>query len=305
MRKIEALLWAMVAGLPVAARAQSFSLLHSFTGGTDDAFPGADLAVKGEEIYGTTAGGNGTGTVYTYNLTTGQEAVFYNRGTNAADGSYPEGKLIYLPASGLLYGTTSSVGYCGGGSIFDVDPATGAASGVHYFYNRAGSTDVVAPEAGVVAIGNQLYGTTDGGGAHCTIVSGGRGAVFRVNAGNNREQVAGFTGANGLYPRAGLINVSGVLYGTTAEGGGANTNCGGFGCGTVSSFSTSTHAIAVLHAISGNSDDGSSPTAGVVSIKGVLYGTTYAGGDVTCAPPAVVRCMNWCRGLPRQVSYQA
>jgi hypothetical protein len=45
--------------------------------------------------------------------------------------------------------------------------------------------------------------------------------------------------SDGASPRAGLVNVSGKLYGTTSAGAGSSANCysylydGAYGCGTV------------------------------------------------------------------------
>lgn len=76
--------------------------------------------------------------------------------------------------------------------------------------------------------------------------------------------------ANGATPMAGLINVSGTLYGTTSRG-------GAFGQGTV--FSSTTKGVqTVLYSFGGASGDGTQPFAGLVSLNGNLYGTTTQGG---------------------------
>jgi uncharacterized repeat protein (TIGR03803 family) len=75
---------------------------------------------------------------------------------------------------------------------------------------------------------------------------------------------------DGEYPEAGLINVKGTLYGTTYDGG-AN------GDGTVFAITTS-GAETVLHSFKGGSGDGEDPEAGLLNVKGTLYGTTFEGG---------------------------
>ena len=94
---------------------------------------------------------------------------------------------------------------------------------------------------------------------------------------SNRETVLHFFGqsGDGSDPYAGLIDVGGTLYGTTLNGGG--TGCGGSGCGTVFSINPKTGAEAVLYAFQGGSD-GANPYAGLINVKGTLYGTTRAGG---------------------------
>jgi uncharacterized repeat protein (TIGR03803 family) len=66
-----------------------------------------------------------------------------------------------------------------------------------------------------------------------------------------------------------------VLYGTT-WGGGA-TNCG---CGTVFAV-TPSGSETVLHRFEGGKD-GAFPSAGLINVGGILYGTTYAGGGGNC-----------------------
>jgi uncharacterized repeat protein (TIGR03803 family) len=79
---------------------------------------------------------------------------------------------------------------------------------------------------------------------------------------------------DGAYPVASLLNVNGTLYGTTSEGGAHCTGSGG--CGTVFSI-TQSGTETVLHSF--NVTDGRYPYAGLISVKGTLYGTTLGGGD--------------------------
>ena len=93
---------------------------------------------------------------------------------------------------------------------------------------------------------------------------------------------------DGSYPTAGLIDVGGTLYGTTA-GGGSNSctyNPSSFynGCGTVFSITTGGEEK-VLYKF-GPAPDGSVPRAGLVNDGGTLYGTTAYGGTYTCGYPS-------------------
>ncbi len=81
--------------------------------------------------------------------------------------------------------------------------------------------------------------------------------------------VYSFTGSDGVNPQAGLIEVNGTLYGTTAYGG-TRSN------GTVFSL-TPTGGERVLHNF-GDSPDGQDPFADLVAINGKLFGTTTRGG---------------------------
>src|SRR5438094_404060 len=80
------------------------------------------------------------------------------------------------------------------------------------------------PQAGLIDVKGTLYGTTVFGGAHAD------GAVFAVNADTGAETViysfcsqrSGNACPDGSLPEASLIDVNGILYGTTTEGGGAD-----------------------------------------------------------------------------------
>jgi uncharacterized repeat protein (TIGR03803 family) len=77
----------------------------------------------------------------------------------------------------------------------------------------------------------------------------------------------------------GLVDVGGTLYGTTVGGGSYPGPCKYYypsGCGTVYSITTG-GTEKVLHSF-GYGDDGTSPVASLIAVKGTLYGTTYEGG---------------------------
>jgi uncharacterized repeat protein (TIGR03803 family) len=79
---------------------------------------------------------------------------------------------------------------------------------------------------------------------------------------------------DGAYPYAGLLNVKGTLYGTTFEGG-ANDN------GTVFAITKSGRESVLYTFGVGGSGDGADPGAGLINVKGTLYGTTvYGGGEL-------------------------
>jgi uncharacterized repeat protein (TIGR03803 family) len=76
-------------------------------------------------------------------------------------------------------------------------------------------------------------------------------------------------GPDGANPLASLVDVNGMLYGTTGSGGTDNQ-------GTVFSITTS-GAEQVLHRFTAY-PDGWRPVAGLIDVDGTLYGTTYYGG---------------------------
>lgn len=252
----------------------------------DGGSPQTTLVDVNGTLYGTTAfgGGYSLGTVFAVNRKTGAETVVYSFCSQAIkhfclDGSIPLGGLIAV--KGKLYGTTTQGGDrgCFGngcGTVFSVDPKTGAETVIHNF---GGRRDGAYPYVGPIDVSGKLYGTTfDGGTGNC---QGGCGTVFQVdpNTGNEKVLYSFCTQQNcadGADPYSRLIAVNGILYGTTFYGG--NPGCAGLGCGSVFSIDLKSGGESVLYAFSGGAD-GAQPAAGLINVNGALYGTTeYAGG---------------------------
>lgn len=143
------------------------------------------------------------------------------------------------------------------------------------FGSNVRGLDGVRPEANLINLNGSLYGTTAGGG-----VSGlyDYGTVFRISTSGKEKVIYRFQGgADGATPEAALVELKGVLYGTTYAGG---SGCGGFyaGCGTVFSVTPSGKET-VLHRFAGISPgDGFQPTVPLVAVGKNLYGTTTFGG---------------------------
>jgi len=153
-------------------------------------------------------------------------------------------------------------------------------------YTFKGSpNDGANPFAGLVATKGSLYGTTVYGGG--TKSGSDYGTVFALSpVGGKDEVLHDFKGGkDGAFPYAGLVALSGKLYGTTSMGGSSNcsfgTSSGGGGCGTVFEIST-VGAVKVLHKFTGFPSDGVNPHAGLLALNGTLYGTTLDGGDFKC-----------------------
>src|SRR5271157_3857327 len=107
-----ALLIALLVAAAQPSRAQSETVLYSFTAGADGASPYAGLVRDREgNLYGTTTAGGGSsscfggcGTVFKVS-SSGSETVLYS--FTGAEGATPYGGLVQ-DAKGNLYGTTSS-----------------------------------------------------------------------------------------------------------------------------------------------------------------------------------------------------
>ena len=291
-----AIILALTVVLAPSAQAQTYTVLHNFTGGQDGANPTAGLTVdRTGNLYGTSFFGGysngdcdpgGCGAVF--KLThKGSGWIFsplYSfQGDN--DGTSPNARVTIGP-NGILYGTTLSGGGFNGGTVFSLRPPVSACktslcpwseSVLYRFTNflygsSPGSGDVVFDQAG------SLYGTTTQGGSG-TCGAGPCGVVYKLtpsNGGWTESVIYNFTGtSNGNGPNAGVIfDQAGNLYGTTLYGG--SMTCGGLGCGTVFQLSPSESGWTenVLYAFQ-NGSSGAYPMAGLIfDPSGNLYGTT-------------------------------
>ncbi|MGB8909032.1 MAG: choice-of-anchor tandem repeat GloVer-containing protein [Candidatus Cybelea sp.] len=245
----------------------AYSVIYSFKGKGlgDGAHPTAGLIDVTGTLYGTTpaGGANGEGTVFAI-TTSGKETVLYSFGSGSGDGGHPAAGLTDV--NGMLYGTTSGGGAGNQGTVFSIT-TSGAETVLHSF---GSSGDGSYPYAGLTHVNGTLYGTTEEGGYYTD------GTVFSITTTGKEAVLHSFgDSGDGAEPQADLINVNGTLYGTTFRGG-ANCDRSRGLCGTV--FSTTTSGTeSVLHTF-GKGSDGRLLRAGLINVKGRLYGTTQAGG---------------------------
>jgi uncharacterized repeat protein (TIGR03803 family) len=246
-----------------------FTVLYTFTGGADGAFPGGVVRDAEGNLYGTTGSGGTYGNGVVFELdTAGRETVLHSF-TGGADGVAPSGVVLDV-AAGNLYGTTFVGGTYGRGVVFELSLATGKETVLYAF---TGGADGANPFADLIldAAGN-LYGTASEGGDFY-----GNGVVFKLSP-TTRKQTVLYTfpgGADGAGPSSRLVlRGAGDLYGTTSAGG--NPSCT-FGCGVVFKVDTTGHET-VLYSFTGGADGGK-PEAGVLlDNSGNIFGTTYSGG---------------------------
>lgn len=257
---------------PSAGGGWTEKILHDFSSGADGANPQAGLIFDAAgNLYGTTfeGGTNLYGTAFELTPAGGTwtEKVLYNFGAGT-DAAYPGGSLTFDPA-GNLYGITTFGGPAGSGTVFELTPTGGGGWTERVLHNFSSLNNGIFPYGAVVfdSVGN-LYGTTSTGG------SSSGGTVFQLTSGGAASVLHNFgNGTDGSTPYAGLVITGGNLYGTTSAGG---TYSGGtlFELTPAGGSWTET----VVHSF-GNSTDGSTPYAGLVSdIIGTLYGTTLSGG---------------------------
>jgi uncharacterized repeat protein (TIGR03803 family) len=136
------------------------TVLHSFTGGSDGAYPSAGvIADQAGNLYGTAQAGGGAnkhGTVY--ELKANGALTVLHAFTSGKDGAKPRGGLV-TDNSGNLYGTTQIGGGAkNAGAVFKLAP-NGTETILHKFNCN---TDGCKPIDGLIAdsAGN-LYGTTE------------------------------------------------------------------------------------------------------------------------------------------------
>jgi uncharacterized repeat protein (TIGR03803 family) len=191
---------------------------------------------------------------------------------NGFDGQGPEASFS---AKGLLYGTTYGGGFNGGGTAFTVDRKTGAETVLYSFDSKHGR----GPSGGMIELKGRLYGTTQTGG------NADLGTAFVLDPKTGKEKVLySFCQledcADGQYPDAGLIDVSGTLYGTTHTGGNGNDSENG----TAFALDPKTGTETVIYDFCSqeNCADGEQPTGGLIDVNGLLYGATLSGGAYGC-----------------------
>jgi uncharacterized repeat protein (TIGR03803 family) len=243
--------------------AGSEQVLHRFRTPEGGRQPVAGLAVLNGTFYGTTFRGGTGGFGTAFRMTASGKVTVLHRFTGP-DGEYPAGDLVTF--KGVLYGTTEQGGN-GCGNVFELSPS-GKERVVYSF--RCG-TDGASPSAGVVVDNGALYGTTlsggSGGGLSC---NGGCGTVFEVSPSGMERVVYSFTGGkDGYAPTSGVVDVNGVLYGTTSQGGGR-------GLGKVFEIDASgkEHGVYSFR----YSPDGAIPAGRLIARNGWLYGITESGG---------------------------
>lgn len=270
-----------------SVQAQTFKVIHTFSGGVDGGRPAAGLTVRGGNLFGTTTvGGGGYGTVFTLKPTF-SGWIFNTSYSFAAgsDGAYPQARVIFGP-NGRAYGTTENggnqggdcnIGLAGCGTVFSLAPPVTFCRSIlcpwtETVLYRFGYADGSNPFGELVfdQAGN-IYGTTHGGGSYR------RGVVFKLtpSGGGWTESVLyNFSGSDGENPFSGVtLDNAGKLYGTTESG-------GAYGRGTIFELTRSQNGWAetFLHSFQTGSD-GSEPFAGLIfDPSGNLYGTTPVGG---------------------------
>ncbi|HTQ54809.1 MAG TPA: choice-of-anchor tandem repeat GloVer-containing protein [Bryobacteraceae bacterium] len=136
------------------------TVMHSFTGGSDGAYPVALVRDSAGNLYGAAGAGGTGGAGVVFRLDAASNYSVLYSFTGGADGGSPLAGVIRDPA-GNLYGTTSAGGAANLGTVFELDP-TGNET---VLYSFTGGADGGFPRAAVIrnSSGN-LFGTAWQGG---------------------------------------------------------------------------------------------------------------------------------------------
>jgi uncharacterized repeat protein (TIGR03803 family) len=291
-----AIMFVLTLGAAGPVQAQSFQVIHNFTGGIDGQEPNYGLTIDATgALYGTTfEGDTGTGTAYKLaHKSTGWALTPLYVFAITSNGVVPYDTLV-IGRDGKLYGTTGfggvngpcvAYGHTGCGTVYTLQVPITLCHTTYCpwtetpLYKFTGYSDGSNPYGGALVFdqAGSLYGTTyAGGGGSCP---NGCGVVFKLTpSGGGWTESVIYTflgGTDGASPWAGItLDQAGNLYGTTSAG-------GAYSNGTAYELSPSGSGWTkkTLHSFQ-TLQDGGSPYAGLIfDHAGNLYGATQFGGS--------------------------
>ncbi len=245
------------------------TVLYSFgSAANEPTSPTALILGADGNFYGMCYSGGSHNVGAFFSLTTlGVETTIYNFGEVSNDGANP-GATLVLGLDGNFYGTTSSGGSHGSGTVVQIATA-GVETVVYNFGENSG--DGASPGSALTQdASGVLYGLTNTGGGQ------GVGTLYSIALSTPAavETIIHSFGANNVErPEGALIQgTDGNFYGTSYSGGSQNL-------GTVFQI-TPSGSETLLYSFGTNSDDGANPQAALTQgSDGSFYGTTAFGGN--------------------------
>ncbi len=288
-RRALVLLTIIAAFLSLSARAQTFTVLHTFTDGSDGGEPEASLTLDGAgNLYGTASygGSGGMGTVFKLtNRPSGWTLTTLHSFAGGSDGAQPIGGVVF-GRDGSLYGNTSGGGkpVCNGGcgTVFNLKPPPQVCKATECPWQEITLYGFPGGQDGGIPRGNLLFDAS--GDIYGTTWLGTSYSLTPIEHGWMYHLLSDLPGRS----HAGLIlDTAGNLFGTTYDGGGGLCYRG-VSCGTVFELSRvglSWH-LNSLHNFQG-SDDGGFPFGALILDRfGNLYGADSTGTVFMLTPGA-------------------
>lgn len=245
--------------------AGTFTKLFSFTSATDGGNPKGSLVQSTDgKLYGMTSiGGNSTfGSVF--KISTAGTFTFLNSFNGSVNGNAPFETLVQSTTDNAYYGTTSSGGTFGYGTVFKI------CGGVHtVLHSFNSSSEGGTPQGSLVQdSNNNFYGIASTGGTN------GVGTIFKITSTGIYTILKHLVyNTDGGYPKGSLVSGSdGIFYGMTSAGG---TNS----AGTIFKI-TSTGSFTVLRSLL-SSTDGANPEGNLIQgTNGNFYGMTSSSARI-------------------------
>ncbi len=241
--------------------------LHTFTNGADGSYPyWPPIEGTNGIFYGTTQAQIANSTAYSVT----SSGTFTTLHTfTGSDGQNVNG--LVQGTDGNFYGSSQSGGANNLGVVFKMTSA-GAVTVLHSF---AGSDGAVGRWDLIQAKDGNFYGVTLNGGTN------GGGVLYKITSTGTYTVLYNFpyTGTNQYttpFPYSGVIQATnGLLYGVTGNVGGP------WAFGSIYSFNTATSTFTTLYNFTGGTDGGQPYGPLLQHTDGLLYGTTYVGGNVS------------------------
>ena len=263
---------AMVLGLVVGsigAHAQTYTILHTFSGPPSDGGNGGDALVTNSMIYGVSrsGGSNDDGTVYSLGIDGSGYQILKTFGSSPTDGTTPSGMQLI---GSTLYGFTEDGGSSNKGTVYSI-----GTDGNNYqiLYNFGTSPGDGGNPDGLRLNGSTLYGVTslDFGGT--------TGTVFKFDTTGSGYQLLHAFGSitNDGYEAGAFTVSSSTIYGLTLFGGN-NGQLLPRGDGTLYSIGTDGSNYQILHAFGSVPNDGAFPLSFEIS-GSTIYAVTAEGGS--------------------------
>jgi len=280
-------------------------ILHSFSAGSDGAYPGASSLTISSLQYGSTGAG-GTGPITIYGITGGGgssgQGTIYSMKPDGSNYSVlhafstlttpagPKGGVSLIATPFFSTTIVRAYGVAGGtfGSVY-VTPTLFGGGVQNTLHTFAGATSDGSEPTGLLAKSESaLFGMTTAGGPNNSLLGGpllGLGTIYKVNTDGSGYAVLHYFGASGdgSMPNGGLILSGSTLYGVTPHGG-PNVSQTGIpisisSAGTIFKINTDGTSYSLLKSFSSDGTDGLKPTGSLVLSGQTLYGITEDGGS--------------------------